>query len=330
MGLRLGWQYLKSLLCKMDKISFYAKKGEPFLFVIDFEAKNLFVHSLKNLKDIYFEIDGIKNFQNKKIDKNPAILEKTPISFDRYKDAFFKVQEEIKRGNTYLLNLTFPTKIKTNATLKEIFFASQAKFKLYFKDKFVCFSPERFIKIKDNTISTYPMKGTIDAKVKNAKAKILNNQKEMAEHIMVVDLLRNDLGMVAKDIRVTNFRYIDKIKAGKKELLQVSSRIEGKLNQNWRENLGEILLKLLPAGSISGTPKRKTTQIIKKVENYERGFFTGIFGVFDGKNLDSAVMIRFIEKNGNELFYKSGGGITIDSDVFKEYQEMVDKVYIPS
>ncbi len=232
-------------------------------------------------------------------------------------------------GNTYLLNLTFPTKIKINASLLNIFFSSQAPFKLYFQDKFVTFSPERFIKIKNNVIKTYPMKGTIDALIPNAHQKILTDEKEKAEHTMVVDLLRNDLSISAKKVKVNKFRYIDKIKAGPKMLLQVSSEISGVLENNWHERIGDILLSLLPAGSISGAPKRKTVEIIKTVEGYHRGFFTGVFGYFDGNQLDSAVMIRFIEKSGDQLIYKSGGGITIDSDVTREYEEMLEKVYVP-
>ncbi|WP_281951378.1 aminodeoxychorismate synthase component I [Nitrosophilus kaiyonis] len=313
----------------MDKISFLASKKIPFLFVIDFEGKNIFAEEIDSLKDIYFQIEDIKNFSSKNIKTKPKILKKESIDCEKYKKAFFKVQEEIKKGNTYLLNLTFPTKIKINADLLDIFYASKARFKLYFKDRFVCFSPERFIKIENNKIYTYPMKGTIDAKLPNAKKKILNNEKEMAEHIMVVDLLRNDLSMVSKNVKVKRFRYIEKIKAGEKELLQVSSEIEGELQKNWRENLGSLLKKLLPAGSISGTPKRKTVEIIKEVEGYKRGFFTGVFGIYDGENLDSAVMIRYIEKDKAGYIYKSGGGITIDSNLIDEYKEMIDKVYIP-
>ncbi|WP_200762610.1 aminodeoxychorismate synthase component I [Nitrosophilus alvini] len=314
----------------MDKISFLAKNGIPFLFVIDFDTKNIFVQNLENLENIYFQIEEYKNYkQEEKSCKKALIKRKFPVSFKKYKKAFFEVQEEIKKGNTYLLNLTFPTKIETDLSLKDIFFCSKAKFKLFFKDQFVCFSPERFIKIEENIIKTYPMKGTIDASLPNAANLILSNEKEMAEHVMVVDLLRNDLGMVARKIRVKRFRYIDKIEAGGKKLLQVSSEIEGKLPKNWRENLGEILLKLLPAGSISGTPKKKSVEIIKRVENYDRGFFTGIFGIFDGKNLDSAVIIRYIEKSHSGLVYKSGGGITIQSSVEDEYKEMIEKVYIP-
>jgi len=296
-------------------------------FLIDFEG-NTFVEDVKNLENIYFSFPSFSYLPN--IPKKRCKITKIkPIEFKIYKNAFDKVIEEIKKGNTYLLNLTFPSEIKTNCSLIEIFSSSKAPFKLYFKNKFVCFSPERFVKIKHNKIYTYPMKGTIDASIPNAKEKILSNIKEMAEHTMVVDLLRNDLGIIGKNVKVNKFRFIDKIKAGDKELLQVSSEIEATLN-NWQTNWLEIIKKMLPAGSISGTPKKKTIEIIKKVENYNRGFYTGIFGITDEKTfLDSAVIIRYIENNENLMIYKSGGGITIDSNVKEEYKELINKVYIP-
>lgn len=296
-------------------------------FLIDFN-KNIFIEDVKNLKNIYFSFPNYKNhnfYSNKKC----KILQKNPISFNKYQKAINKVKKEIRKGNTYLLNLTFPTKIQTNCNLLEIFISSNAPFKLYFKDKFVTFSPERFVKIENNKIYTYPMKGTIDASIKNAKTKILNSQKEMAEHVMIVDLLRNDLGIIGKNIKVNKFRYVDKIKAGKKELFQVSSEIEATIN-NWQKNWLNLILKLLPAGSVTGTPKKKSVEIIKKIENYDRKFYTGIFGITDEKRfLDSAVIIRYIEKDKNSFIYKSGGGITIDSNEKSEYEELIKKIYIP-
>ncbi len=306
-------------------------------FLIDFNG-NIFKDKVSNLKNIYFSFPFFTLLPQKKDKKFCKILKKEPISFKKYKYAFENVIKEIKNGNTYLLNLTFPSKIQTNCNLLEIFNNSNADFKLYFKNKFVCFSPERFIRIQDNKIYTYPMKGTIDANIPNSSEKILADEKEKAEHTMIVDLLRNDLGIIGKDIKVNKFRFIDKIKAGEKELLQVSSEIQASL-PNWHKNWLELILKLLPAGSISGTPKKKTIEIIKKTENYERKFYTGIFGITDEKTfLDSAVIIRYIENNNfslspfsqnNNYIYKSGGGITIDSDIAKEYKELTDKIYIP-
>ncbi len=309
-----------------EKLNFYGTKKEPIFFAIDFDAKEHYIAPLDTLdSDIQFSFENPKNSTNKQ--KVPYTYH--PVSIEHYKKAFDKVQEEIKRGNTYLINLTFPSKLEIDYNLKEIYDATDARFKLYFKDKFVCFTPERFIEIKNNSIYTYPMKGTIEASIPNAKEKILNNKKEMAEHVMVVDLLRNDLSMVSKKVRVEKFRYVEKIKAGERELLQVSSKIKGELKTNWHEYLGDILTTMLPAGSITGAPKKSTTKIIKEVEGYKRGFFSGIFGVFDGNSLDSAVMIRYIEKTPNGLVYKSGGGLTIDSDYESEYLEMCEKVYVP-
>jgi len=309
----------------MDKISKFAADRIPFLFVISYDKKSVIVEPLNDLKQFKIAIQSkpTRNFK-----KKPK-LKPFAVDFLEYKKAYKQVIEEIKAGNTYLLNLTFSTPIKCSLNLEEIFEMANAPYKILCKDRFVCFSPEPFVKIKNGIISTYPMKGTIDASIPNAKEKILNNQKEMAEHVMVVDLLRNDLGIVGSKVRVKKFRYVDKIVTANKTLLQVSSKIEAKLPNDWHKYLGEILDAILPAGSITGTPKKKTCEIIDRVETHKRGFFTGVFGIFDGKNLESSVMIRFIEQENNGLIYKSGGGITIDSSVKLEYQEMLDKIYLP-
>lgn len=310
-----------------DALSALGSARKPFLFVCDYELKNIECFELNSLgsEDIAFSMNETAPFV-----AHSHSFVKEALSFEVYKTKFDAVIEEIKAGDTYLLNLTQPTKVASSLTLEEIYEVANAPFKLRYKDKFVCFSPEKFIEIhEDNTIHTFPMKGTIDASQVNAKEKILADTKEMAEHVMVVDLLRNDLSIVASNVRVKEFRYIEKIGAGAKELLQVSSHISGELESSWHDNLGNILAALLPAGSISGTPKKSTLDIIESIEGYKRGYFSGVFGVYDGKSFKSAVMIRFIEKSENGYIYKSGGGITLDSDAFSEYNELLDKVYLP-
>ena len=315
-----------------EKLNKFGFEKEPFLFVLSYNLSKFYIEKLSNLPStIKFELNFKEHQKTKTVQENK--LEKIPLSFKEYKKKFDILQNEIKEGNSYLLNLTAKTKIKTALSLEDIYKNTQARFKLRFQNQnenFVCFSPERFVEIKKNKISTYPMKGTIDSSIINAQARILGDIKEMAEHTMVVDLLRNDLGIVGSKVRVDMFRYVEKINAGNKKLFQVSSKISANLQNNWHENIGDILTSLLPAGSITGTPKKKTIEILNKVEDYDRGFYTGIFGFFDGENLDSSVMIRFIEidKKG-ELFYKSGGGITCDSNVELEYQELLDKIYLP-
>jgi para-aminobenzoate synthetase component 1 len=324
----------------MDKKQFvkvvneYTQKGTPYLFMVDFNLKTLQVFKKEELESekVFFSFENQSFVLKNKKSNVDLTFKKDKLPFDDYKKAFKKVKTELQNGNTYLTNLTFKTKIEftdERVNLLSIFLQSKSKYKLLYKDKFVCFSPEPFIKIKNNVISTFPMKGTIDASVKNANQKLLDDKKESREHNTIVDLLRNDLSIVATDVKVKKFKYLEKIITQKGKLLQMSSEISGKLPLNWKENFGNILLKLLPAGSVTGAPKQKTVKIIKESENSNRGFYTGVFGFFDGENVNSAVLIRFIEKEKDAFYYKSGGGITYLSDVQSEYNELLQKIYIP-
>ena len=173
------------------------------------------------------------------------------------------------------------------------------------------------------------MKGTIDATLPDAVQTLMNDGKEAAEHATIVDLIRNDLSIVASRVRVERYRYIDVLPTNRGPILQTSSEICGELPADYKQQLGDILFSMLPAGSITGAPKKKTMQIIREAEGYERGFYTGITGYFDGDSLDSAVMIRFVEQEADGMYFKSGGGITFKSDARSEYEEMKQKIYVP-
>ena len=313
------------------KMNDFGLSGTPFLFMIDFEMKRPVVYSLAELHEhqIFYQINGKGNREMPKMQRDLIFLQKDPVAYSEYKTAFDKAYKHLMFGNSYLLNLTKPTPIKLNVSLEKLFDLVGAPYKLLAGADFIVFSPETFVKMENNFIYAYPMKGTIDEAIENAFEKILADRKEMAEHNTIVDLIRNDLSMVAKNIEVTRFRYIDCIKTSEKNLLQVSSEIKGELPESWQASVGSLIFSLLPAGSICGAPKKKTVEIIKEAEQYDRGFYSGVFGVFDGKNLDSAVMIRFIENINGKLFYKSGGGITVNSNPVSEYNEMIDKIYVP-
>ncbi len=313
------------------KASNYATAGVPFLFIIDFELQKPMLYRLEDAenKGIYYNIKGKSNISTPAL--HPKVeLKSTPIDKHFFSERFQKVITHLKNGDSYLLNLTFPTPIKINLTLAEIFREAHAPYKLLFKDRFVIFSPECFIKTLKGEIFTYPMKGTIDATIENAENILLNNRKEQWEHNTIVDLMRNDISMIATDVHLYRYRYVEEIKTHRNLILQTSSEIRGKLPASWRKNLGNSLLQLMPAGSISGAPKKKTVEIIRQTEIDRRGYYTGIFGIFDGENLDSAVSIRYIEKNNNKMFFRSGGGLTAYSNVDDEYQELIQKIYVPA
>jgi para-aminobenzoate synthetase component 1 len=315
----------------IDQMNEWGMRGIPFLFLIDFEMKAIRLHRLVvNMPaDLHYSFHQDQSPASIDRISTEILLKKHPLSFSEYEPAFNQIQDEILAGNSFLLNLTFPTPIETNLTLEDIFRFSRAPYKILLENHFVCFSPESFITISNGIITTRPMKGTINASLPHAKRMLLENRKETAEHHTVVDLLRNDLSRVAREVTVKNFRYIKKIVTNSGAILQASSEIAGRLPVNYHCMLGSIVFEMLPAGSVSGAPKEKTLEIIRKTEKADRGYYTGICGIFDGENLDSAVMIRMIEMHSGIMRFRSGGGITFMSNAREEYEELIEKVYVP-
>lgn len=378
----------------IDKINQLASQDEPFLFVINYQGDKAFIRLLSDInpEECLFDFEGRGNLSHvwketwKEETSEKEISETTwqiePPLYEDYERSFNIVKSNIMAGNSYLTNLTCRVPVSCNLSLEEIFHRAKGKYKLLLRRKrtqaedkahlkeenteenltpFVCFSPETFVRIKGGRIYSYPMKGTLDASLPNAEKQLMEDRKEAAEHATIVDLIRNDLSRVAEDVRVDKYRYIDVLHTNKGDILQTSSEISGRLPEDYPHHLGEILDAQLPAGSITGAPKDKTMQIIQEAEGYDRGFYTGIMGIYDQGELNSAVMIRFIEEEtspvdfetdgeknfkasegkGDEasegkrdeasrkLYFKAGGGITSKSDCRKEYEEVIQKIYLP-
>ena len=313
---------------EMDELSL---QKVPFFFVIDFLMENVLIFSQEDLEaqKILVDFPNFKNVQPFTFETKEVTWKSFPQSKEDYQKGFKIVQNHLKLGDSYLINYTCETPIETNLSLEEIFYRSEAKYKVLLPENFTFFSPETFVEIKNQEIFTHPMKGTIEASVPNAIDELKNSVKEKAEHYTVVDLLRNDLSMVADWVKLDEFQRIDFLKTRNKNLYAMSSEISGKVKPEFQNKIGSLMKTLLPAGSILGAPKPKTLEIILEAETYERGFYTGVCGYFDGENLDSCVMIRFIQQNGENLTFRSGGGITHLSKLADEYQEMKNKIYVP-
>ena len=373
----------------IDKINRLASQDEPFLFVINYQGDKAFIRQLSDInpEECLFDFEGRGNFSDEMKNNSEKIAEISwqiaPPLYEDYERSFDIVKNNIMAGNSYLTNLTCKVPVNCNLSLEDIFNQAKGKYKLLLRRKrnqaedkaqqeeaqnkadkkeenieeisnpFVCFSPETFVRIKNGRIYSYPMKGTLDASLPDAEKQLMEDRKEAAEHATIVDLIRNDLSRVAEDVRVDKYRYIDVLHTNKGDILQTSSEISGSLPEDYRQHLGEILDAQLPAGSITGAPKDKTMQIIHEAEGYDRGFYTGIMGIYDQGELNSTVMIRFIEeenspvdfeadgeknfkanegkepKESRELYFKAGGGITSKSDCRREYEEVIQKIYLP-
>ncbi len=306
------------------------RKKIPYIFIFDYALTQAYVWKTNEIpENVHVSFPSFTNC-NTKYDINPPILHFKPISKQEYAQSFTIVTHHLQRGNSFLVNLTAETEIETECSLYDIFNRSAAPFKLCIDNEFVVFSPEPFITISNNCIQTFPMKGTIDARIENAEHKIIENNKEKAEHATIVDLLRNDMSIVANNVHVKKYRYTQKIQTNHIPLIQVSSCIAGTIKPELEGLYGTIIHSMLPAGSICGAPKHKTLKIIQEAETHSRGFYTGVMGYCNGHILESAVMIRFIEQRNSKMYFKSGGGITILSNIDEEYNELIQKIYVPT
>ncbi|QZE13649.1 aminodeoxychorismate synthase component I [Halosquirtibacter laminarini] len=316
----------------IDRMNFLGAKRAPFFFMIDYRGESGKVIPLDELdhNSIRFDFNGMRNHSElNNSHRDDILLKSHPHSLEYFQKAFHIVRDGLNHGDSFLTNLTMKTPVDVSVDLQTVFENVKAKYRLWYRNHFVCFSPEIFVQIKDHTISSFPMKGTIDANVPDAFNIIMNDPKELSEHFTIVDLIRNDLSSVSQNVMVEKFRYIDRVETQNGALLQVSSHIKGELEDDWHSNIGNIFNKLLPAGSITGAPKKRTCEIIEEAEKSKRGYYTGVSGIYDGESLDSMVMIRFIAEEGDRYFFHSGGGITAMSDLESEYEEMKNKIYVP-
>lgn len=322
----------------INRLNRMAEGNDPFLFVINYAGTEAYIQKLSaiNSDECLYDFEGETNaaLTCQVSLKNPKWKVALPV-FEEYERSFNVVKSSILAGNSYLANLTCKVAVDCGLSLGDIFLRAKGKYKLMLKAKgsmdnqFVCFSPETFVRIKGGRIYSYPMKGTLDASLPNAEQTLMTDTKEAAEHATIVDLIRNDLSRVADNVRVERYRYIDVIHTNKGDILQTSSEISGKLSSDYTKHIGDILDAILPAGSITGAPKAKTVEIIHEAEGYNRGYYTGVMGIYRNGELNSAVMIRFLEQDGDNMYFKAGGGITSKSDCRKEYEEVLQKIYLP-
>ncbi|MDO8602553.1 MAG: anthranilate synthase component I [Candidatus Omnitrophota bacterium] len=188
-------------------------------------------------------------------------------------------------------------------------------------------SPELLVRCEDGIVETRPIAGTrprgrSEAEDKKLEEELLADAKERAEHVMLVDLGRNDIGRVCKpgSVKVTDFMFIEKYS----HVMHIVSNCKGVLDEN--KNSFDVLRACFPAGTVSGAPKVRAMEIIDELENTRRGYYAGAVGYFSfSGNMDTCITIRTMLVKGKDAFIQSGGGIVADSIPSKEYQETVNK-----
>ena len=257
-------------------------------------------------------------------------------SKNEYLNAFYKIQDYIKAGDCYQINLTqeFNTTF-TGALLnkaEELWNLTNAPYSGYLKlnnFELLSCSPELFIEFSiDKQIKTRPIKGTMPRYGNKeqdliSKQTLKNSQKDQAENVMIVDLLRNDLSIYANtgSVKTTKLFEIESFNQVHHMVSEVTAILKNDINPM------QMLLSALPGGSITGAPKIRAMQIIEELEGAPRGAYCGTLGYF---NFDGTgrwnILIRSFQQYQNQLSIWAGGGITIASEAEAEYQESLDKI----
>lgn len=188
-------------------------------------------------------------------------------------------------------------------------------------------SPETLVKLKDGVLHTFPLAGTrprgkTDEEDKALEESLLHNEKELAEHNMLVDLGRNDLGKISKfgTVQVEKLHSIERYS----HVMHIGSTVRGEIRDD-RDAL-DAIEAVLPAGTLSGAPKIRACQLIGELENNKRGIYGGAIGYIDFTgNMDTCIAIRIAYKKNGRVFVRSGAGIVADSVPETEYQECINK-----
>jgi anthranilate synthase component 1 len=313
------------------------KKKIYFIENIYFETKikNYFekYESIKKNFEIFEDYSNIKlpiKF-NQKINKNKI---KSNISKNQFKNYVKAAKKYIAKGDIFQVVLSQRFERKINKTPLEIYnylrISNPSPFMFYFNFsdfKIIGSSPEILVRLRNNKVTIRPIAGTRprgNTKAQDLKYKIdlLKDKKELSEHLMLLDLGRNDVGKVSKinTVKVTESFNVEKYS----HVMHIVSNVEGEFDN--KNSIFETLLSGFPAGTVSGAPKIRAMEIIDELEKNKRKLYAGGIGYFtSSKEFDTCITLRTALIKNNKFYVQSGAGIVADSIPEKEYQETVNK-----
>ena len=283
---------------------------------------------LNSIKELLYT--GKKSFEGGKL-----LGEVTPLfSKDEFSDMIGKAKHHIHEGDIFQIVLSNRLQANFEGSLFDTYrvlrTVNPSPYMFYFSGTDVEVagaSPETLVKLEDSILHTFPLAGTrprgkSEKEDKELEAELLADEKELAEHNMLVDLGRNDLGKISKfgSVVVEKFHSIERYS----HVMHIGSTVRGEIRPEY--DALNALEAVLPAGTLSGAPKIRACQLIEELENNKRGIYGGAIGYIDFTgNMDTCIAIRLAYKKNGKVFIRSGAGIVADSDPDKEYMESINK-----
>ena len=328
-----GFKDIDLMLFK-DVIAFDNVKQRIILITNIELAKDLDVEYEKALKRLN-SIKELLHTGKKSFEGGKLLGEVTPLfSKDEFSNMIGKAKHHIKEGDIFQIVLSN----RLQANFEGSLFDTYRVLRTVNPSPYMfCFSgtdvevagasPETLVKLEDGILHTFPLAGTrprgkSEKEDKELEAELLADEKELAEHNMLVDLGRNDLGKISKfgSVVVEKFHSIERYS----HVMHIGSTVRGEIRPEY--DALNVLEAVLPAGTLSGAPKIRACQLIEELENNKRGIYGGAIGYIDFTgNMDTCIAIRLAYKKNGKVFIRSGVGIVADSDPDKEYMESINK-----
>ena len=293
------------------------------------DGYNRAVETLKGLVDLLHNGKKIEERNGRLLGEVTPLFEKQAFC-----DMVEKGKHHIKEGDIFQIvlsnRLSAPFEGSLLNTYRVLRTINPSPYMFYFSGTDVEVagaSPETLVKLKDGVLHTFPLAGTrprgkTPEEDKALEEELLADEKELAEHNMLVDLGRNDLGKISKfgTVEVEKLHSIERYS----HVMHIGSTVRGEIRDN--KDAFDAIEAVLPAGTLSGAPKIRACQLIGELENNKRGIYGGAIGYIDfAGNMDTCIAIRLVFKKNGKVFVRSGAGIVADSDPEKEYQECLNK-----
>ncbi len=322
-------------LMLFDKVIVFDNLKKNIVIIVNVKTDNISDEYERGIKEIYYLENLIKNGVVKNNKSGRLISEfKTLFTKDEYCKMVNKAKNYIAEGDIFQVVLSNKIEAEYEGNLLDIYCilrkTNPSPYMFYFSNDSIEItgaSPETLVKLDGENLYTFPLAGTRPRGINHKmdlelERELLSDEKELAEHNMLVDLGRNDLGKVSRFGTVNVEKYLSIKKFS--HVMHIGSVVSGKLQDN--KSAMDVLSAVLPAGTLSGAPKIRACEIIDQLENDKRGVYGGAIGYLDFKgSLDTCIAIRAAYKKNGKIFIRSGAGIVADSIPEKEYQECIDK-----